>query len=70
MSARLALATPPWRALSARITDTMGLHFARLTDLRRAFHPAAGELGFENDTDCARWVLDQPAGGGVERAAQ
>ncbi len=47
----------PWRDLAVWIEQATGLHFSRTRDLRRVFHSAAIELGFEDDVECAKSLL-------------
>ncbi len=51
-----------WAQVSELIAERMGLHFPRerLPDLQRGLETAGDELGFENVTACADWLLSAP----------
>lgn len=48
-----------WGRVAALIADRMGLahRIQRVTDLKQSLLCAASKLGFENEQDCAEWLL-------------
>jgi len=62
-SKSLLVPEPLLAAVAAQIADSIGMHFPpeRWSDLTRAIHSIAADLGFETIHACAAWLAHLPA---------